>query len=222
MVRRHLATSIALTAILSIVAGGIAYAALTPDGKVTACVSPDGFVRSANYNGKKCPAKTTAVLLDKSESATPPGGTDSLVASADPDDATYELVVAGEPGDPVVSELSHGTATFTASSAGFYHAMFVAEPSTFPDEEVPNPPGSCSNGNGSGFGANPGVRGRILNQDGAVSLSPDNPGATLTSWLEPGTYKAAIVSRVFHCPTSAFVPWQDSISNMHIRVFRPR
>ena len=64
MVRRHLALSIALASIFSLVLGGLAYAALTPDGKVTACVTADGFVRSATFKNK-CPYKTTPVLLDR-------------------------------------------------------------------------------------------------------------------------------------------------------------
>jgi hypothetical protein len=68
MVRRHLALSIALASILSLVVGGLAYAALTPDGKVTTCVTSEGFVRSASA-GNKCPKGTSPVLVDKSEAS---------------------------------------------------------------------------------------------------------------------------------------------------------
>ena len=92
MIRKHLPATIALTAILSLVAGGLAYAALTPQGKVTACVSPDGFIRGANFNGKKCPAKTSPVLLDKSSSTGGSGGASTLrlaATSKNPDPKTF-------------------------------------------------------------------------------------------------------------------------------------
>ena len=65
MIRRHLALSIALASILGLVAGGLAYAALTPEGKVTTCVTSEGFVRSAS-GGNKCPKGTSPVLVDRS------------------------------------------------------------------------------------------------------------------------------------------------------------
>ena len=73
MVRRHLALSIALASILSLVIGGLAYAALTPDGKVTTCVTSEGFVRSASA-GNKCPKGTSPVLVDRSVAGGSTGG----------------------------------------------------------------------------------------------------------------------------------------------------
>ena len=47
MIRRHLALSIALASILSLIAGGLAYAALTPEAKVSVCVNGCAVVRDA-------------------------------------------------------------------------------------------------------------------------------------------------------------------------------
>lgn len=60
MIRRHLALSIALASMVTLLAGGLAYASLTSETKVTACVTAQGFVRSATYSSR-CPYRSTAV-----------------------------------------------------------------------------------------------------------------------------------------------------------------
>lgn len=225
MVRRHLAASIALTAILSLVAGGLAYAALTPEGKVTACASPDGFIRSANYNGKKCPSRTTPVLLDKSV-ATPtptPGsgdGVGSPVASDDPASATFKLATPRGPGDPPSTKKTHGTATFTVQTAGFYQALFTAKMSY-------SGGGNDQFGTCTRFEEQPGfmeytheVRGRITGEAGDTHVPRTGPAQTLTSWLEPGNYTAELSSTVYTCTVPIFDDPEVTVTDMHIRVFK--
>lgn len=206
MIRRHLPVTIALTAILSLVAGGVSYAAwLAPgDSTVKACVSTSGYVRTAS-NGNKCPGKSKAVLLDKSGSSSSAG--DEVVVSADLDDESLPAgVVATSSGDRVDQEVAE--VPFTISSAGFYEVVSGVE-------FVEIQRGECDGNSLGSFFTGPEVR----QGDAFVDSFGSIRDGSLVLWLTPDSYRIRIALESEICPpTASYSPGSVEMRNMRVRV----
>ena len=196
MVRRHLALSIALASILSMVAGGLAYAALTPNGKVTACVTTDGYVVTA-LGKNRCPRWTKPVLIDQSSaSATPSpagGGAVELVMNADPPDKSFDPKSESRRSGLIATV---GTLT-VPNGGGFYEIKGQAVSEIVQD-------GGCGD-----------------HDDGAEEYSPELRiiGANFASpiptergiWLDAGTYPVKLVHLYSGCRAAADCPRRNQV-----------
>lgn len=211
MIRRHLALSIALTAVLSLVAGSLAYAALTPDDKVTACVSPEGFVRSANYKDR-CPYKTSPVLLERSGSSSGDGGGHEVVASEDPADRTIRTEV--EAGSTEGQMKLSDPFTFTLASDGFYHFLGTWK---FKSEVR----GTCRDG-GPELGA-----GRLVIAPGSSAPNTNSDddsyigfaGPSQQRWVEAGTYTGQyFLGEPNECPVNRTPTGTVTVKEVHLRL----
>jgi hypothetical protein len=187
MIRRHLPATIAMTAILSLVAGGLAYAAFTPEGKVSACVSSEGFVRSATYKNT-CPYKTTPVLLDKSTTTggeSGPGALQLVATAKNPEPRTFVGAVNHD-ADPV-PEGELAVVNFEVESAGLYKMSIKASGRETADTQ-------CDS-------YNPSFHGRVLDTRGELQARAEPIGYkgngewfyTQEDWLEPGSYSMELV-----------------------------
>lgn len=202
MVRRHLALSIALASILSLVAGGLAFAALTPEGKVTVCVTSEGFVRSANFNNK-CPYKSKPVLLDKSlPTPTPNPPEDNAVEVVGGIDVPEQDVITILEFEPLGKQNKVIASTpVIVEQAGF----FKLEQSL---KEVKTIPPSCL-GQGD-YGANAGDSRFVV---------VDSQGDERSGWLEEGEYAIELWMDVYGCPAIAESgTGRSHLSNAHARL----